>query len=399
MSRQPSALSARRIALVILCLSLLAGPASAETEPDPCTSHRGSGSKVVVVPSEQHRTLQAGLCEVADGGIVHLRPGTYPGPVTIRGKHVELRGTGGGSLGWPVLRMPEPQSLVAARSAVGVVNLRDGGSLSATMITVEGGDAGILLQKSAGAVDLRLANLVGNGRGILSLSAAPVTMKHVGVSESLGNGVSIAPPPDISICGQIDIGHSTFFDTGKAGIYVLRCAVTITHTEIAGAQAGGVVAVASFLGVLHSKIKHSVLAGIFLVNSAAQIDFNTISSTTANADGVLGDGITAWVTDYDWAKVEGAIIRTTAQLKGNFVALSERAAVSSFGARLIFKNNDFVVQAFDFGAESSFPDATYPADLVDDGGNRCFDDLFGAPRNCIAQSANLEPPEPVGGLE
>ncbi|MEO7684503.1 MAG: hypothetical protein ABIU86_11290 [Gemmatimonadaceae bacterium] len=367
---------------------------------DPCTSERFPPASEVVFPSAQYRTLQSAVCAVTDNGTIHVLAGTHEVRITIWGKHINIRGAGSEEepANWPVLRAAVPSEVVAANTADGVINLGGGGSLSLTMLRVVGGDAGILVDATSGPVDVRHARFEENGRGILHVSLAALSIKHTAFSGQLWNAISYAPI-DLTAknCGGLHVSHGAFGSTGSAGIFVRGCIHTIDHATITLAQGGGIVAIASVVKIDQVHVAFARYFGILLINTFAQIDNSSIDFTQAgplppNPSPHFGDAISVWTTDSPWA--EGGPRPSVALLKNNVTHLTERAALSVFGGSVSLKGNLFFRQTFDFQSETF---DGYVATLTDQGGNACLPSIGLGDPCVVTSSQGLTPPPPIGG--
>ena len=373
-----------------------------ESVRDPCGGDRIPSTNEIAFPSPEHRTLQSAVCDVSNGGTIHVLAGTYEERITIWGKHVRIHGAGNEEepTGWPVLRAAVPTEVVAARSAEGVIAVGGGGSLSLSLLRVAGGDAGILVDETSGAVDVKHARFEDNGRGILHFSSAALSIKHITFTGQLWNGISYVPfDPTAPNCGGLDVSHGAFGTTGNAGIYVRGCFHTIDHSSIDFAQGGGIVAIASVVTIDQVNVAFARYFGILLVNTIAQIEETSIDFTKAgplppNPNPVFGDAITLWTTNASWAQ-GGPPKPAFVLLKNNSTTFTDRVAFSVFGGSADLKNNVFSFQAIDIQVETF--DGYLPA-LTDLGGNQCFPSI--APDNrCLASSITIQGPPPVGGLE
>jgi hypothetical protein len=363
---------------------------------DPCPGEREStADEVEVGPDRDHRSIQEAICVVEDGGTIVVRPGVYEERITIQGKHVNIRGSGVEAT-WPVLSAPPPAGVVAAGDVNAIITIGSEGSASLKMLRLAGGDAGIAIASTGGAVEVKHVRFEDNGRGILSYSPAELAVKHSHFSGQLWNGISYVPvaPFDLTEqnCGGLQVSHGVFGFVGNAGIYVRGCWHTIEHTQINSAQGGGIVSIASILHVTHVTITFSTYFGVMLVNTHGVIDHSLIWATSSGSNGILGDAITVWSTDASWA--QGGPKPSYVQLKSNSTYYSDRAALSVFGGTVSLKNNTFWYQSFDFQADSF---DGYTATFVDLGGSRCLP--LDPDDRCLAKSYELEPPPPVGGFE
>ncbi|HZO11660.1 MAG TPA: right-handed parallel beta-helix repeat-containing protein, partial [Polyangiaceae bacterium] len=127
-----------------------------------------------------------------------------------------------------------------------------------------------------------------------------------------------------------------------------------------------------------SLLERTVEAGVFVAGPASvEVEACLVRDTAAANDGVLGDGLTVWSN-------QGP---ANASAIGLRIEQSDRAAVSSFGAKVALQSSLLICQSFDIGAE---PWQGQPS-LIEDHGEV----LCGCPDpidHCSARSYALQPP-------
>ena len=172
-----------------------------------------------LVPS-QYATIQAAIDASANGDVVRISPGTYAGPIDLKGKPITLRGSdqGGASVvsgGAPVVRCTSTES-----SATVIENL-----------TITGGtgtnSAGIRIEGSSPTI--RNCKVIGNVLGI------PPGTEGCG-SSVYGAGVAIrGGAPSISNCliggNRIIVASAT---ASGAGVYIEDSEAILSDCTITG---------------------------------------------------------------------------------------------------------------------------------------------------------------------
>ncbi len=131
-------------------------------------------------------------------------------------------------------------------------------------------------------------------------------------------------------------------------------------------------------------VERSGVAGVFVVDSTASLEGCLLRDTAPSASDLFGDGIVVYS--------EGA--PASASLVGTRIEDSARAAVSSFGGEVSITGSVFQCQVFDWAGN---PFHEYDYGYHDQGGNICG--CPDATESCRIDTATIEPPEPVGGLE
>ncbi len=131
-------------------------------------------------------------------------------------------------------------------------------------------------------------------------------------------------------------------------------------------------------------VEQSWTAGVFVVGSTASLQGCLIRDTAPGATGLFDDGIVVFSDEAPG----------TAMLIGTRVEQSARAAVSSFGAEVTISGSLFQCQVFDWAGN---PFHEYDYGFHDQGGNLCG--CPDATESCRIDTATIEPPKPVGGLE
>lgn len=133
--------------------------------------------------------------------------------------------------------------------------------------------------------------------------------------------------------------------------------------------------------VVASLVERSHDAGIIVIDSDATIEATTIRETRSRPlDGRYGDGLTAWA----------ALDVTSLVANGVTIERSGRAGVASFGATVALQGSALDCNLLDLasqdygGRQSSFQNL---------GDNRCG--CGDAAAECVAISADLQPPEPL----
>lgn len=385
------------ILIVVMTASVVPGVSLAQEleDGDPCAvSDVPPSADEIIVPSQDYRTIQAGICDLQDGGVLYLQPGTYFERIVIWGKHVVIQGSGNEEQ-WPVLRADVPTEVVPASEALGVITVGGGGSLNLEKIRIIGGDSGVLIQYPSGPVEIKHAALERNGRGILHFSSGELSLKHTTFSNQSWNGISYVPfDPQAENCGGLLVSHGLFESVGGAGIYVRGCWHTIDHTYVTNALGGGIVVIASVSSIESVGIVDARYWGVLLVNTIGAVQHSLIAQTYAgpivgSPNLRWGDAISVFSTDAPWAQ-GGPLPPSDIYVNHVTTYDSDRASLAVLGGRAALKNNYFQLDSYDINTETY---DGYPAILTDLGGNQCDGG------NCIRVSSSMEPPAIVEAYE
>jgi Right handed beta helix region len=394
-------MKSRRGVLLILpaMLFLAAAPlraGEAVADEAPCQGPAPpSLSRSITVPSRSYPTVQSAVCNLAPGGTVRIRPGDYEGQISIA-KPVTLEGLGDGDRR-PKLFVARPERLVPSDEARAVLNVLAGGSLNVSGVALQGGDAGIVARddergvvQSINVVDVLISN---TGRGILHLSSGELLVKHVKITDVIGNAVSAFGPIGASLCG-VTVAQSDFLSSGKVGLYVRNCQVAFDSSTVVGFLGGGLKAYGSSVSVTNSQFSFNRYFGLLFFNSSGSVEQTNVFVTDggpnpADPDGPLnfGDGIAA-LTD---AGAPGS--PADVSIHNNFVFGSYKAAIAVYGAHATIGNTMMQNQAFDIENEVGLNGAP-TINIVDDGGNLC-DTKGNGYVPCLVVSSVGAPPAPI----
>jgi hypothetical protein len=234
-------------------------------------------------------------------------------------------------------------------------------------------------------IEVRDIAILHTGRGILSLSASDLTVSGCEISNTIWNGISVAPKfINLELLPNLDVKAVTIIDPEAAGVYFANTIAFLDGVIVQGADGGGVVGVASSSFILDSILNGNKEAGILLAGGYSTIENNIIQSTIALPGDILGDAIILW----SWNGVQ-----MQANVSDNLIQTADRAGVSSFGAWVDLADNDIFCVAFDlFGTDYD----VFKFQFNDLNGNVCGCGVTGP---CKAEGTGLKIPAPVGGLE
>ncbi len=355
-------------------------------------------------PSREFPTLQSAVDATPPGGTLEIRQGVFylSEPIFVIGRQILIKGAGSGrnrEQRVTYLVGPSPRPVVdeqgnlvlRADAVVGLWNFIAANIVIQDM-NLTGFDAGIVSKADAegnsGPTTVKDLVISNTGRGILSLSSSDLIVEDCTITSTLWNAISFGPGflSNPAVLPNLTANTLELIDPGNAGIYFEHTIAYIDDATVLGAQAGGILGLASSSFILNSVLLGNREAGILLVGGFSEIDNNIIQGTLAGDGGLLGDGISLWASDANQQPMQ-------AFLFDNLIQSSERAGVSVFGAAIDMGNNHIFCADFDVIRE---PYAGF-MDVVNDlGGNECG---CGALEVCAATGSQPTPPEPVGGLE
>jgi hypothetical protein len=341
---------------------------------------------LVVVPSQEAPTIQAGIIAVADGGTVQIKPGVYEilQPLFVIGKTVTIQGAGSsrkpGQDQVTQLAAPPPTEVVDAELALGVINYLGAGGILKEL-DVSGSDACVVTRDLEGAAepivmeDVRLSN---TGRGMLCEASADLTVQDAEILNCLWNGISFAPARP----AQLTIKDFHLVAVANVGIFIQGSSSDQEDEYIVGCEGGGIVVVNGHLNLVDSIVLGSNFAGIRLHESTAVITDNTIMLTHPRlSDGFFGDGVDAFLCP--------EVILT-----GNYIGHSARAGVASFGSTMKLGSNDIACAGYELEYEEYYG---VPGVFQNDGGNECGCPI--ADGVCVAETAGVTPPEALTDIK
>ena len=382
------------LAATLFVSSVHAAGAEESRVGDPCPA--GSATvRIAPVPSRAYPALQAAVCAVRDGGVVFVRSGLSGMRATVWGKRVNLLGAGDDRYpsSWPTLRAPRVDGVVVAERAVGIVTVAARGALSVRRVGFVGGDAGILVHDrdgAANALDVQYSRFAKQSRGILMLSTAGLLVDHATFGSIFHNGISIYVPGECT--KKIAVKNSDFIGIANVAVLIRDCqylnaidglllGLALQATSDLGGS--GLLLVNSGPFVLDGlSISDAVGFGIAVIGSTAIVQNSSIVNTAERpTDEKFGDGIVAGALPAPFGPASLEVLNT-------FIYASQRAALSTFGSHLGVTDTTIGPAVFDLAAEDYLG---FPYDLVDGGGNGCFDPV----RACQADSPGIEAPEPL----
>src|SRR5262245_8304103 len=198
------------MSLMLVGLMLMLGLEASWPEASQAANSR-QPSRVVVRPGG---SIQAAVDSVAEGGIVIIEPGTYPGPVQIT-KVVNLIGSGvdatqivGGS----------PREVGSARDATGLITYGAGGGGGIRELALRGGPNGIVARVAAGSLSLKNLLITDTGRGVLWMSPGTLTVRESEVSNVRWHGIAVSDGSVILdvVLIQFILGAGVFINSGPA---------------------------------------------------------------------------------------------------------------------------------------------------------------------------------------
>jgi hypothetical protein len=353
----------------------------AEAPPEP--------PSLVVVPSEEAPTIQAGIIAVADGGTVEITEGVYEilQPIFVIGKSIAIEGAGSsrkpGQDKLTQLVAPPPTEVVAPELALGVINYLGAGGVLKDL-DVSGSDACVVTRDLGGTAepivvqDVRLSN---TGRGMLCKASADLTVQDAAIHDCLWNGISFAPeePAQLVVTDTSAVANSNIGFLAKYPWWAYY-----EDVFVAGCN-GGIVIINGWLMVVDSVLANNSFAGICLHESYGLITDNIITFThpvpSGPLQGYFGDGVDAFLCP-------------DVTLTGNHIGQSARAGVANFGSTMYLGSNDIQCAGYELEYEEFHG---VPGEFVDLGGNECGCPI--ADGWCVAETAGLAPPEPTTPIE
>lgn len=361
----------------------------------------GQGRGEIQWPGPGLPDLQAAIDLAPDGGIIRIQEGVYEigRPLFVRGKRLTLIGAGNGLRNKRATQLVgrPPQPVVDERGAIilpadsvqGLWNFV-GATVMVQDMRLSGFDAAIVTKadeaRHAGPTTVDNVVIADTGRGILSLSPATLRVTNSTIMETRWNAIAAAPKfVTAALLGSLVATGDWIVHPFGAGIYFEHAGVDISNVDIVGAKAGGIVGFSSFSSIANSTLAGNEEGGVVLETGLSTITGNHIMFTAPLPGGVLGDGIILAAID--------AQHQMFATVSKNFITISARAGLSSFGADVSINNNQIMCSTFDLDGEQQ-NGANYS--FHDDGGNQCGCGIMGL---CQAQSGMLQAPSQVGGLQ
>jgi hypothetical protein len=375
----------RTAAIVVVSAAALAAPGTA------ATADRGNDQATIVWPSAEFRDLQSAVDAAPDGATIEIEPGLYrvDEPIIVSGKKVIIRGAGSRFSGDPRVDpvthlfgptagdvLDERGNLVLRADRVrGLLNFV-GADASVSDIRLSGFDAGIVIRDSADrpSARARISDVVisDTGRGILSTSAAGVTVADATIENTQWNGIAAVA----DTIAAVDIQATNIFDTGGSGIYVVNANAVISDVEITGAEGGAISGFQSFVVVEDSQLVGNYRFGIGLLASSALISGNHILDTFADA-GMWGDGV--------------VLVSSGSLIQDNIIHESDRAGISFYGSTGFVTDNS--ITCCGLGAPLVVTEyGGQPSDVTNGGGNVCGCQAFEV-CTAIAEGGAPSPPE------
>lgn len=406
-----------RIFIVLVLVSFLCFPGR--------TMAQGSDELVTIQwPSREFPTIQSALDALPDGGVLEIDEGEYfvEEPISVTRKRVIIKGAGSGAdvrkykdidisdydayvnkiIGMskkdkkPVTRLiglpPQPvvdrwgNLLLPAQDVEGLLNCI-AADVVVRDIWLSGFDAGIVI-KSTTAVNtpcvITDVHISDTGRGILALASDEVTVADTVIRDTLWNGISVVgeQPTNFVLYG------GTIINTQNVGFFSKNAMVSINDMVVVFCMEGGILGYDSWGYIADSSLYFNNFAGIALFQCPwFYIVDNSISLTFPSpTSGHFGDGITLMLSG--WGGAEYITV------SDNLVSSSARAGLSNFGSHAALANNKFRCAGYELEGE---PYMGQDFDFDDNGGNGCGCPI--ADGVCVAESANIEPPELAWPIE
>ena len=345
--------------------------------------------KSITVPGLRYRTIQPAVCDVAPGGTVRIRPGSYGGAIRIT-KPVTLKGLVRGERR-PILFVASPERVVPAERAQGVLNVVGGGGLTLSGVELRGGDAGIVSRdegrtavRSVNVVDVRISS---SGRGVLHLSDSKLGLDKVVITDVIGNAVAAVGPPEGDVCG-VTVAGSQLFGYGSVGVYIRHCFTVIDNTTVSNFHGGGLMAFATSVFVSNSTFSSNRYISMLFFNAFGSVTNSNITMTKEGPfpgdpqKSYLGDGIMAISSSTE----PGA--PSHVKILNNTIFDSARAAVSVFSGFAELGDTIMHNHAFALDVEHG-PNGEPIGQIANLGGNECGP---GGSPPCQLASSSLEPP-------
>ena len=235
-----------------------------------------------------------------------------------------------------------------------------------------------------GALTFRDCVIDNNRGGGINAFDMPLTIDHsvvrntIAGAYALGRGVHAQSDS----ASSLTIKSSLLEGNDEAAVVALAVDTTIETSHVRDTRPfesglnGEAITIGSVSGsaIRGTVIEGSSEVGVYAVAGELHIDASMIGNTVANLDGRFGDGVAA---------IDEPAIATVVVLSRSRIRASDRAAVSSFGARVELRDVALECQVFDLAGELSF-------DFDGVGLNGCGCPL--ADGECQVATVGLEPP-------
>lgn len=355
-------------------------------------------------PSADYPTLQSAVDALAPGGLIKISPGVHVlrEPVRIEKRRLTIKGKGAkeGKPNFTQLVGPPPRPVADEENQI-LLPPEDAqalfhsvaSDLTIRRLAMTGFDTALLMEDdaagSSGNVVVSRCSITETGRGLTSLSTGTLTVSDTTISDTVWNGISVAPRITLDSIGpgfRLITYNDKIVNPQGAGIYLSQGFASVNEVLVENAQAGGIVGYKAKAIITNSFLLSNFQAGILLLDSD---DFPFVSNIIqGNAiqgslplHGLLGDGIT--------------LLNSGSELVRNNVSNNARAGLALLGSLGRVKDNHFVCSgAFDVQTDSL--DGEQPI-YVNEGGNVCGCGSSLGP--CPLSSSAPMPPTMVGGLE
>jgi len=347
-------------------------------------------------------SMQEAIDALADGGVLKVAKGRHfiEEPVFIIGKRVVIKGAGSGlrakkgdKVKRPVTHLigHPPRPVLDARHNVILPVERAEGLINAIAADVvvrdmrlSGFDAGIVTKddRIGKAHSMMVTNVLitKTGRGIVAPSSGDITIESSGIQGTLWHGLVVFPP--LPMINKALVKDMWIRNTGGAAVYFEDTFGIVSNGDLTGGLRGGVVCFECDLIVMNSHIHANYHYGIFLVlaRNVPAILGNVIEDTRSDLFWNWGDGITS--------------VLSKINVSNNQILDSYRAGLSNFGGHATISDTIFQCAAFYLQGE---PFLGHKFTFENGGENYC-----GCPSAagvCVAQSAGLQPPEPIAPIK
>jgi hypothetical protein len=255
------------------------------------------------------------------------------------------------------------------------------------------------------ALTLRSSLVEGNqGVGVF-LAGSTATVEGTTVRDTtpnllgrLGRGVMLRSAPGAGAPSTLALRGAVIEHNQEVGVFIGGSVATVEATVVRNTQTAedgwfgrGLHAepdwandTAAALTLRGAYIDENRESSVVIVSAAATVEASVIRNTAANGHGLGGDAIVVWSFD------------PQAVVTANAVRLeqSARAAIASFGGSVALGASLLACQSIDLAGN---PSAEHDYAFEDLGGNLCGCPQANAP--CMLDSAAIEPPEPIGGIE
>ncbi|WP_437985178.1 right-handed parallel beta-helix repeat-containing protein [Sorangium sp. So ce117] len=229
--------------------------------------------------------------------------------------------------------------------------------------------------------------------------AATVVRATQPVADGFGWGIMVASSADTGERGSVTVRASLVEQNHEVGVIVADSDATIEATVVRATQPSadrtgghGIVVGSSAdsgerasMTVRASLVEQNHEVGVTVNGSDARIEATIVRTTKAGDNNIFGDGI--------------AIVNGTATIQNATITDNARAGVANFGSKVTILATVLTCNGFELNGETV---KGLPASFEGSSGWQCTrldtEDCAETDDRCHVETANLEPPPPVGLL-